>query len=271
MSLKHYIGVTGFNTSSEVRAGLEFFKEAGVNMESKHIPMMGFLMSKRTLYDIPPKRDIAPNQKYLNWRVLKDRMELSKDEALNAVHYASKTPGNIFSDMQVLFLRLYGRSNLYNSNTCRAVQLNFAWPPVSELEKTLHNFPDLTMILQLPDKATSGLHPSKIARKLKEYEEVIDYALIDPSGGKGKEFSVNRAASLYTTIRDEMPRLLVGVAGGLNDANAYDNISRFRDAVGTTSFSVDSESGLRIKTDYIDDLDLMKVKNYVFGAAQALK
>lgn len=140
---KPYVGITGLINPTEIEETINAFHNFGFFMDTNHIPMIGFLMSYRTLNDIPPKKLSTPNIKYLNWRLLKPRMKEVNGQALNMIHYATKEMQSLSEQVIKMFSELYNDNNLYETGICRAIQLNLKWPNPKSLEKILKVLPEI--------------------------------------------------------------------------------------------------------------------------------
>lgn len=53
MVSKPYVGVTGLTTREEVESTIREFEQAGYTLNSGHLPMIGFLVSQKTLHGEP--------------------------------------------------------------------------------------------------------------------------------------------------------------------------------------------------------------------------
>lgn len=238
--MKNYIGVTGVANISDVFVTTSNFRNAGINMQGDHIPMIGFLVTPKTIYEIPPKSGKIPHQRYPPISSLRKMMEYSKGDALNMIHFSTKEADCFSKEIKYLF----ELDNIYNDNLCRALQLNIKFPKESELETILNKFPDMSIVLQLPREILS--EEKNILAVLENYSSLVQGMLIDPSGGRGREFDVDSATRIYQQIKEKCPGLIVGFAGGLNGTNVGEKIISFRKQIGSEDFSLDAEGGIRI-------------------------
>jgi len=228
MTAKPYVGVTGIANNTEAEEVAKIFLSNGfLGKNSSHMPMLGYLASFRTIKDMHPNTLTTPNIKYPNWRVLRARMKKAAavfggvgDDFLNMIHYTTKEKRDLGSQVIDVFRERteeykgeeYYYEDMYNSGLCRAVQINVPWPELNELEKILFFYPDMKIVLQISKTAMENLCTDRhtnyytlISDKVKEYQNMISYALIDPSMGKGREFDVEKSTDLYEHIRDKCP------------------------------------------------------------------
>ena len=103
--------------------------------------------------------------------------------ALNLVHYNTKTPEYLFDEM-VAVTQIAGPN-------FHGFQLNIAWPDPEALKRYRNYFHKVKIVLQVGQRAFLSVaeSPEKLALKVKsEYTGLVDYVLLDPSGGLGKFF-----------------------------------------------------------------------------------
>jgi len=269
MKAKPYVGITGPVSASEVESIVKKFYEAWYNMGTKHIPMLGFLVSYKSLNNQPTQ-----NRRYPPLNSLKELLMDADDRVLRMIHYNTREPG-LANQVQTLF----NKDDLYNDNLCRAIQFNIVWPDAKEVDKIKRSMPDLTMVLQLSQKAMENKSDKEIVNKIKEYGTAINYALIDPSGGQGKEFDFEKSVDIYNEISAKCPLITVGFAGGFTGDNVYSKVKSIikkigrNDFLGRDDFCIDAEGGLRDKLSetYGDDLlNMDKVKKYLDAASSIL-
>lgn len=237
---KPYIGVTGITSAREAKIIAQAFVNAGLTDEpSSHRGMIGVLVSEKSL-TFPTKA----RTKYPDLDQVHQIFEITHGKVFNTLHYHTYHELNLAQQLEQL-LDQYG---LYTDRLCEGIQLNIKWPSVDEVEKTKTTFPDLKIILQLGPRVLTEKSPKDIAANLAPYIPLIDYALIDPSGGRRRIFQVNTVVPLYNQIRDAYPDLPLVFAGGFDARNAITRLWVLSQAVGTTNFSIDAEGGLRIQS-----------------------
>ncbi len=260
MKSKPYVGVTGPVTLEEVRQVGQAFQDAGFNKNSKHTPMIGVLVSYKTLLGQPTQ-----NRRYPAYGDVQTLLREASQFGIPMIHYNSREKDTLDDQLDSI---LTGSEGL-----CEGVQLNIAWPDRIKLAKVRKIHPDIPFVIQLSHGAMDGLSAEQIAQKLKEYESLANYTLIDPSGGKGKEFDLNHSLKIYEAIRSHVPKTMVGFAGGFRGDNVAQTTRTLVDLLGTSDFCIDAEGGLRdrVTDNYGDDtLNIGKVKHYLDQAATVL-
>lgn len=245
-SIKPYIGIAGFMNRYEVDSVAKFILPHDIPL------MVGVLVSRRSLRNEPtrhPRRYPCPA----------DIASICGGRAgvTNLVHYYTGRPNELLGDLLKL--------DEIAGEHCHGFQLNVAWPPPKILEKYRRKYPGKILVLQCGAKALgeAGDHPPDVAKKVKEYDGLIDHVLIDQSGGQGKPFHHYFAAWCFSEIRGQM-KVGLGVAGGLNAENLDSSLRPLIARFGST-FSVDVESGVR---DRYGDLDIAEAAQYYKKACQ---
>jgi len=258
MRAKPYVGVTGCVTKPEVMNVLDKFSDAGY-CGASHEPMTGFLVSYKTL-----NGRHTSNRRYPGICRLPDLVKASY--AFNMVHYNSRELNTLAEQVINIFNGIYPK--------CHALQLNIPWPDPRQLELIKNEFTDMEIVFQASRKVTAGKSAALIADCVAVYGDLVDYVLIDPSGGQGKPFDLERSLSIYSELRSRTPELTIGFAGGFTGDNVAERLELIIDRLGESSFCIDAEGGLRNKvTDaYGDDLlDIEKVGAYVHGSSRILR
>jgi hypothetical protein len=238
---KPYIGVTGFSKREEVEAMLD-----GFYTEDERLLMVGVLASEKSIYGIPtkwPKR--YPERELIAGIFSGD------PRALNLVHYASDNQSLLYEHMEVITTRFGGEH-------CSGFQLNMKWPDMHVLEKYRTKFPDKKIVLQVGSGAMKQMlsDPKRIARRIATYDSLVDYALIDPSGGLGKQMDVQFALNCISWFYDASTKITIGVAGGLGPDTVRD-VEEIIDTYYDTS--IDAEGKLR---DAEDNFSLVSALRY---------
>ena len=266
MTAKAYIGVTGSVTVLETVDICKAFSEAGYSLNTPHIPMLGFLVSYKTLTG-----ELMKNRRYPAVNSLPKLLEATAGSVLTMVHYNSNEGSSLAEQVARIFA---DKVNIYENGLCRALQLNIVWPGPTQTAKIKEQFLNMQIVLQASNKAMSGKNHRQIAEKIQQYADTIDYVLIDPSGGKGLEFNIDSSVAVYSQLREQCPDLCIGFAGGLTSENVSSRITELISRVGENSFCIDAEGGLRdkITAHYGDDLlNIRKVQSYLQSASLVLK
>ncbi len=259
-----YVGVTGLVSVKEVCDTIEAFVDAGYAMDTPHVPMIGFLASLKTLSGKPTE-----NKRYPKIELLPELVGAVRHGALPMIHYNSREQDTLAEQVGQIF-----QNGMYDSGLCRALQLNVAWPKKRQVGKIKEKFPEMQIVLQVSAGAMQDRTAKGVAECVDEYGRMIDYVLIDPSGGKGQEFDVGRSVKVYRALNDLDDReFTIGFAGGLKAENVYERVGAVSDWLDTKNFCIDAEGGLRDKLspEYGDDLlNQEKVRDYLQGAAKIL-
>lgn len=261
MRVKPYIGVTGVISEQEVNDVIREFNEAGYKMNFGHVPMLGYLVSYKTLTGQETK-----NRRYPKVGDLHRLVGRACNKVLTMIHYNSREMPSLVEQIEEIFY------NLYNDNLCRALQLNIIWPDIEQVRLIKQKFPEMLIVFQASHKVLNEDNRTIIPR-LKKYGGLIDYVLIDPSGGRSLEFSLDESVNLYRRLKKNLPEIVVGFAGGFNPENIYNRLRRLVDEVHRGNFCIDAEGGLRnkITEEYGDDiLNIEKVRRYLREASQVI-
>jgi len=140
-------------------------------------------------------------------------------DVLNTVHYAdlygpngpwkAQESPNVFNNLELVVQ--YGGEHL------DAIQLDLTWPKSDEIKKFKEKYPNIFIILQVGKFALKevGDNPQAVVDRLREYDDSVDYVLLDMSMGKGKGMEADGLLPLLRIIRKELPYLGLAVAGGL--------------------------------------------------------
>lgn len=223
-----YIGVTGLTSKDEVKQVVSLFEE---NPFSFHIPMLGFLVSYKTLNHLPTENKRYPKMEDLPGLL----MSLKGKKVFPTIHYNSREKG-LFNQVSSIF-----GSGIYQEKLCLGLQLNIPWPDLNELKVIKSVYPELKIIFQASKEVTSSEPIDYIADRLSSYSPFLDYVLLDPSAGKGLEFDLDLSYKIYQEIKGKSPNLTIGFAGGLTGENVFSRIKSLEKALGTSEFSFDSE------------------------------
>lgn len=205
-----YVGVTGFTQPNQANEAFSLLPDYG---SPSHYYMAGVLMSSKTLRGqqnsytrrYPPREHVR-------------EIFSNKPWALNTIHYSTDNPTELGLELAAIigmFCHYPERGDCLG-----AIQLNMAWPDLNMLDwcqRKLFEPHTLHLILQVGSAALDqiGRDPKRLAMRVKEYIPLVDYILIDPSGGKGKPLDVGFTTNCVRAIYDLEPPMNVGIAGGL--------------------------------------------------------
>ena len=81
------------------------------------------------------------------------------------------------------------------------------------------------------------------------YDDIVNYAILDPSAGRGQEINVAFTRRCYEAINRLMPNLGLVAAGGLHADNVEDKLSGL---LREFPLSTDAEGKLRTPDDHLD-------------------
>jgi hypothetical protein len=265
MKTKPYVGITGVTSQKEMREVAEEFKTVDYTLQTPHIPMVGVLVSYKTL-----NHQQTNNLRYPELHQVPGILVEGMGKVFPMIHYNSRKTDTLADQISSLF------GGIYDIGLCRGLQLNIPWPNIAQVREIKKRFPLMKIVFQLSKSAMEGLHPEKIGERIKEYDESIDYVLIDPSGGRGKELQLNsdqKYLQIDSLLQEEMPDITIGFAGGLSGDNVSEKVNKIIEARLTTNFCIDAEGKLRDKfsdRNGDDKLNIDKVRMYLQSASSAL-
>ncbi len=242
-----YIGITGFMTSFEVKLVLNSFPS-----DVKRKVMIGVLAGLKSLRGETNK---WPGR-YPKVEEIKN-IFIDDPVALNLIHYNSKEPDSLLD--QLLKMTEFGGPYL------NGFQLNMAWPPKKTIERYKKMNPGKQIILQVGGMAFEFImnSPTVLANHIERYSETIDYVLLDPSGGLGKEFDPEKIRPYLEAIFKEKIDIGVGVAGGLSPSSLGILEPLVKDF---PNLCIDAEGKLRNKED--DSLNIAASTNYLLKSLE---
>ncbi|MDP3769767.1 MAG: hypothetical protein Q8R40_02440 [bacterium] len=240
-----YIGITGFMNKDEVLAVLN-----SVPQNSKYRVMVGVLASSHTINGISNKWPHRyPKPEHLN------NIFQRNPKALNLIHFNTKEPQHLYEQMMHV-RRLAGPC-------CHGFQLNVAWPNPAILRRVALKGQRTVIVLQVGGHAFEMINhsPQELAQKVaSEYAGLIDYVLLDPSGGYGKQLDTDILKGYLRALTAKQLSIGLGVAGGLSPATLHliaPLVDEFPD------LSIDAEGRLR---DEHDHMEINIVISYLLNA-----
>lgn len=230
-----YIGVSGFMRSDEVRGALAVFPDCGRSL------MVGVLVSAKTLSG---QRNKYPNR----YPLVEDIADIFTDDprCLNLIHYASDVPPSIET-----VRRLY---DICGPNL-HGFQFNVAWPHrcVMSLAREFawSRPPRFVFQVKPGDPPPFPQSPTDV--------------LLDASGGRGSPIDVAMAFAELDLLRDELPGVRLGAAGGL----CADTVGALVPLLAEhPCLNFDAEGRLRTVE---DNLDMDKVRAYLRASADLVR
>ncbi len=254
---KPYVGVTGFMTPEEVRVVSDGYSRNDTEL------MVGILMSSKTLRGKPNRYpNKYPKREEIN-KIFQPRVGLA-----HYIHYSTDNPEHLAVELMAM-IGMFGQESVSNGNDelC-GFQLNVFWPTpeaIEDFRKMCFGTRRFSIILQVGANALSAMDrsPERVAAKLKEYRGLVEYVLIDPSGGTGRPLKVDHMRNYVRAIRDTDPPFGIGIAGGLcAEALQGEVADLIREFPG---LCIDAEGKLR---DPDDNLDIEKTRSYLEKAIE---
>lgn len=199
--LKPYIGITGLMSREDSHEPLRAMEG------SSRWFMAGVLASLKTLRGqennwknrYPKRRDISgifPDNN-LGW-------------VLNLIHYNTKETS--FLSDQLLWMTDIAGPNLHG------FQLNIAWPSPVALTEYRVRYPNAILVLQIGSKAMREVNynPEVLLNKVVKYQGLVNYVLLDSSGGLGKPLDAEELKKFLGPLYESVADIGYGVAGGLS-------------------------------------------------------
>ncbi len=242
--LKPYIGVTGIMNRNDAVALLQSFAS------TQRLFMQGVLASLKSIKGIPNK---WPGRYPKPENIASIFSESAS--TLNLIHYAT-------DERETLLEQISHITKFFGGPHFEGFQLNVRWPDIGVLKQYKLAFPDKKIVLQCGGGALKegGNDPIRLAKMIAAYNDVADYALIDPSGGLGKALDIDFALACLNELRSMNLEIGAGIAGGLGP----DTVERIKPIVDAHhNISIDAEGQLR---DENDDLSVTRTKAYLSKA-----
>lgn len=244
-----YYGITGITTAEQAYdvIGSDMF-DTSILPNPDYYLMLGILVSRKTLNGEPASN---PNRYPKLSEV--PYLLLEAPRLLNMIHYNSSSD-NFTTELQRLGDK--GWHNLHG------FQLNMVWPNPKEIERFRNLYYPHLIVLQIGPGAYERIdkNPKILADKVqKEYADLVDYVLLDPSGGTGKGIKVDVMDGYLTELyaRGLQDSLRFGIAGGLC-AEAVPEVAPLLRKY--YPLCVDAETNVR---DERDQLDSQKSHNLI--------
>lgn len=253
-----YIGITGISTIEEAEIIAKNFQIQLLGLKT-HVAMSGYLVSQKTLLG-----DVIGPESYPFLGLLPRLLALTAPASTNAIHYSTTDRLTLGDQVN----RLLETGNIYSDNLCQTVQLNMLWPDIEQLEKIRVRYPDLGVILQLGPDVLDDPTGVDLEPKLKNYSDVVDYVLLDPSQGQGQPFEVEEIAPFYRTVSHVLRDRPIILAGGFDESTTLKRLRRIAWVLQTSDFGTDAQHGLRINNLETDKIDLGKAISYLHQAAE---
>jgi hypothetical protein len=248
--MRPYIGITGLVSKADTMFCL------------KHVPknpmrqlMVGVLLSSKTINGGQNKYPV----RYPHYKSISE-IFVNDERCLNMIHYVT-------DNKKTLVQQLCDAAEIGGAN-CHGFQLNIVWPEISDLMEAKRLLPNHKFVIQCSSSAMRSIEDSlnfNTALNLKHmvdiYKDakVIDYLLIDPSGGRGISFNAPKCIALLKPHLNQS-NYGIGVAGGLKAQTIHNLIPVLTEI---PQLMWDAEGGLR---DEEDHLDWSEVERYLVAS-----
>ncbi|HUC95635.1 MAG TPA: hypothetical protein VMR76_01595 [Candidatus Saccharimonadia bacterium] len=128
------------------------------------------------------------------------------------------------------------------------------------------DYPDQSIILQAGSLTLDNHSSSEVAASLETMP--VDYMLVDPSGGYGREMDVTRVRSYVDEVYQRQIPISVGVSGGLEAQNVEELIGPLMGEY--PGLSCDAEGRLRKGPEGLTVLDMEAVEAYIIACKETI-
>lgn len=200
----HYIGICDFPSGGQTLDTARLFDDLRRSHQLNSKLMVGVMMSFKTLNGEPSKWSAA-------WPKNEEVADIFVDHpaVMNTLHFADYDGNTTL--WHLLQAAKFGGPRLH------AIQLDMIWPPDVIVKGLRRKFPDVQVVLQINTKALEAVDndPDTLVEWLKKYGDLLDYVLLDKSHGRGVGMDAQGLLPFVRAISDRLPKLEVGVAGGL--------------------------------------------------------
>lgn len=234
---KTYIGVTGVTNLREAQILASTFN-FHLSEASTHQGAIGYRVTSHLLEGVNNEPFKFPDLQQLPLLLAQ-----SPATVLNSIHFQTDNRAALATQVK----KLFAIGDIYRDELCQTLQLNVRWPDVSQVEEIKNAFPELQIILSLTPNILRRRTREEITQKVGDYEELIDYIAIDPSGSKGKVFEASWVAPYYRVLKNDFPNKQIILAGGFNPTNVQLRLAQITHVLRSGDFGIDAESGLRDK------------------------
>jgi hypothetical protein len=248
-----FVGIAGVSKPHEIIFLQNEARRLGFG--NSYTLMLGLFSSHRRIADPSLAGKYSPPAAYLATLA-----SLVEQPASSMVHYCTANPSRIADEITSLFTI----NDLYATG-CHAVQLNIEWPDPAALERILQRMPEMQIGLWISQDML-GMNHAALARRLREYEGLAEYALIDPSGGRGLLLDPKEVGAVMRCIDETVQIPHLGIAGGLRSGNIIDVVSDVQEEYAG-KFCTDVETGVKRRDGL---LDIAECRRYVRNSAKVL-
>lgn len=250
-----YVGITGFMDSTESAHALRVFGSPSGTFNYKL--MVGVLASARSVRG--EEKRFA--NRYPSLRKIPSIFPNS-NQSIGLIHYSTDYPNCLYQDMQAL------AEHCAHNPGFHGFQLNMNWPNVDDLKRWKNeSLVGRTLVLSITSSCMhlAGNQPDVVAELVaKSYHGLVDYILLDPSGGRGQVFDLPTMLGYLRAFAQVGIIENLVVAGGLSSTN----LVLARAIAGEfPGISIDAERKLRNQD---DNLDLGESTYYLNAAKNVL-
>lgn len=232
MRPRSYVGITGYETAAQVAAVRN-------SVPADRLMMVGCGMRGHPTRWNPDK---WPNRCPYPSKL--PSIFGSHPNVLNVLHFTPLEGCDLFEHMCM--------AHEVAGPNFHGIQLNMPWPDVDPLIRYKSRFQGAIITIPLQPDALDVFgqnpNPMAIARRLKDYDGIADYTLIDASAGYGQELDVDFTLRCYDAISTLMPDLGLVAAGGLRVDNAEAKLAPILER-----FEVGTDMEGRVRTPPPDD------------------
>lgn len=245
--MKPYIGICDFTDPAQTTRLL-----AHMPSDFSHQLMVGVMMSRKTLNDIPSKwSDVFPKKESLHEIFIED------ERVLNTIRYADYEVG---INRDLALAETLARVVEYGGPHLGAIQLDMIWPDPEEL-KIFHETHGIPIVLQVGSNAMAFCGESTLATcaRLNLYDDSIEAVLFGRSMGQGKGMDVDLLARYVGVMESECHYLLPAVAGGLGPTS----LDLVRSLVSAyPNLSINAQSRLRTSGNALNPINWDMAESY---------
>jgi len=251
-----YIGITDFMSFEQVERMLAVFKanlEPGQNRRL-HV---GVMMSHKTLHGIETKWARAFPPKEVISHIF------GSAETMNCLHYADYDAIDVFQSL--------GRAIEFGGEGINALQLDMVWPDPKHVAAAVQGSgKKLEVVLQVGKNAIEQANddPQEVVKRLRGYEGVAQYVLLDKSMGRGLGMDAVGLIPFAHAIKEVFPDLGIVAAGGLGPESiglVEPMLMDFPDV------SIDAQGKLRPSGSALDPIDWDMAETYLTKALKLLR
>ncbi len=235
MKPRQYIGVTGITT-------LDDAENMNESLEG-YFGMYGILMSRKRL---------SENKYDGRWADIRDIPDLMRNMPENSLRTIHWCDNEFRPDLLEKVMNI-------SKGLCNAVQLNIAYPSPELLKQFKEKNPEVKIIYQI--ERCTFKDPRIMAQELEKYAPLVDYAIIDASGGEG--IPIDKEVSRNIAVELEKLDLGIVFAGGLT----AQKVIEISDLIKEFNASIDAEGRLMNEERKLDNT---KVKEYIKAGIEVM-